>query len=109
VIQRGDLVRADVCFKVNGYSSDIQRTAYILKKDERQAPEFVQQIWVDALAANRAALGVIKPGATGKDVDTAGRSLLKEEVNVGLEEDIVITESGYEILGTPQTELWLVK
>ncbi|MFC1547945.1 M24 family metallopeptidase [Candidatus Neomarinimicrobiota bacterium] len=171
VIQRGDLVRADVCFKVNGYSSDIQRTAYILKKDERQAPEFVQQLWDDALAANQAALGVIKPGSTGKDVDTAARSLLKErgyedyphaaghpiglqvhdigpllapdwperygklgffplepgmtiavepilyvneprlggEINVGLEEDIVITESGCEVLGEPQTELWLVK
>lgn len=171
VIQRGDLVRADVCFKVKGYSSDIQRTAYILKKDERQAPEFVQRIWEDALAANQAALGMIKPGSTGKDVDTAGRSVLKErgyedyphaaghpiglqvhdigpllapdwperygklgffpleqdmtiavepalyvdeprlggEINVGLEEDIVITESGYEILGEPQTELWLVK
>jgi Xaa-Pro aminopeptidase len=171
VIQRGDLVRADVCFKVNGYSSDIQRTAYILKKDERQAPEFVQKIWEDAVAANQAALEVIKSGSTGKDVDTAARSLLKErgyedyphaaghpiglkvhdigpllapdwperygklgffplepgmtiavepilyvneprlggEINVGLEEDIVITESGYEILGEPQTVLWLVK
>ena len=171
VIQYGDLVRTDVCFKVNGYSSDIQRTAYVLHKGERQAPEFVIRIWEDALAANQAALRVIKPGATGKEVDTAGRSLLKErgyeeyphaaghpiglkvhdigpllapdwperygklgffpletgmtiavepilyvnepqlggEINVGLEEDIVITESGYEVLGEPQTELWLVK
>jgi Xaa-Pro aminopeptidase len=171
VIQYGDLVRADVCFKVNGYSSDIQRTAYVLRKGERQAPDYVTRIWEDALAANRAALAVIKPGSTGKEVDTAGRSLLQErgyneyphaaghpiglkvhdigpllapdwperygklgffpletgmtiavepilyveepqlggEINVGLEEDVVITESGYEVLGEPQTELWLVK
>jgi len=171
VIQRGDLVRADVCFRVRGYSSDIQRTAYILKKGERQAPEFVLKLWDDAVAVNRAALAAIKPGVTGNVVDRAGRSVLEQRgyegypyatghpigaqvhdigpllapdwperygrlgfiplepgmtlavepalhvdeprlggaINIGLEEDVVITETGCEVLGQPQTKLWVIK
>ncbi len=171
VIQRGDLVRADVCFKVRGYSSDIQRTAYVLQKGESQAPAFVVKLWEDALAVNRAALAVIKPGVTGNQVDAAGRSALKErgyqdyphaaghpiglqvhdigpllapdwperygslgfftlepgmtiavepalyadeprlggDINVAIEEDVVITETGHEVLGEAQSDLWLIK
>lgn len=77
VIQRGDLLRADVCFRYKGYSSDIQRTAYVLKKGERDAPDFVKQLWADAKAANRAALAVMRPGVTGNAVDVAGRGYLE--------------------------------
>ena len=30
-------------------------------------------------------------------------------VNFGLEEDILVTEDGYEMLGEPQEELWVIK
>ncbi len=171
VIQPGDLLRADICFKVRGYSSDIQRTAYILRPDERQAPDFVQRIWDDMKAINRAALAAIKPGVPANEIDKAGRSLLVSlgydeyphgaghsigvevhdigplpapdwperygsiafaplepgmtmaiepaiyideprlggSVNFGLEEDILVTEDGYELLGEAQEELWLIK
>ncbi|MFB0516351.1 MAG: M24 family metallopeptidase [Candidatus Neomarinimicrobiota bacterium] len=171
VIQRGDLLRGDVCFKVQGYSSDIQRTAYVLNKGDLQAPGFVLKLWEDGLATNRAALAVIKPGVTGNLVDAAARSVLEERgykgypyaaghpigtqvhdigpllapdwperygrlgfftlepgmtiavepalntdeprlgghINVGIEEDVVVTESGCEVLGEPQTELWLIR
>ena len=171
VIQRGDLLRADVCFRYKGYSSDIQRTAYVLKKGERDAPDFVKQLWEDAKAANRAALAVMAPGVTGNAVDVAGRGYLEAHgyegyphaaghpigpqvhdigpllapdwperygnlgffklepgmtmavepllytdeprlggaINVGIEENVVITETGYEVLGSLQEELWLIR
>ena len=30
-------------------------------------------------------------------------------INIGLEEDVVITETGCEVLGQPQTKLWVIK
>ncbi len=171
VIRPGDLLRADICFKVRGYSSDIQRTAYVLRKGERKAPDFVLRLWADMKAANLAALAAIKPGVAATEVDQAGRSLLVSRgyeeyphgaghsigmqvhdigplpapdwperygsvafahlepgmtmaiepalyideprlggyVNFGLEEDILVTEDGYEMLGEPQEELWVIK
>ena len=171
VIQPGDLLRADICFKVRGYSSDIQRTAYVLRKGERKAPDFVLRLWADMKAANLAALAAIKPGVPATEVDKAGRSLLVSRgyeeyphgaghpigmqvhdigplpapdwperygsvafaplepgmtmaiepalyideprlggyVNFGLEEDILVTEDGYEMLGEPQEELWVIR
>ena len=171
VIQRGDLLRADICFKVRGYSSDIQRTAYVLRKGEQKAPDFVLRLWDDVKAANLAALAAIKPGVPATEVDKAGRSLLVSRgyeeyphgtghpigmqvhdigplpmpdwperygsgafallepgmtmaiepalyideprlggyVNFGLEEDILVTEGGYEMLGEAQEELWVIR
>ncbi|MCK4577330.1 MAG: aminopeptidase P family protein [Candidatus Marinimicrobia bacterium] len=171
VIQRGDLLRSDICFSYQGYTSDIQRTAYVLQKGEKRAPDFVQKLWNDAKAANRAALSVIEPGVPAYRIDAAGREMLISlghgsfphgsghaigrevhdlgplpapdwperygsvsfakleagmtmaiepalytneprlggEINVGIEEDIVVTESGYEVLGELQEELWLIK
>ncbi|MEE9162154.1 MAG: M24 family metallopeptidase [Candidatus Neomarinimicrobiota bacterium] len=171
VLQRGDLVRADVCFRARGYSSDIQRTAYVLRTGETEPPDFVLKLWNDAVAANRAALAAIRPGVTGNDVDRAGRGALKVlgyegyphaaghplgpqvhdigpllapdwperygnlgffelepamvlavepllyadeprlggAINVGIEEDILVTETGYEVLGSLQKDLWVIK
>ena len=170
VIQRGDILRADVCFQYNGYNSDIQRTAYILKKGEKEAPDFVKKYWQDCKDANMAALGVIKPGVMAIESDNAGRTLLVSrgyaehpfgsghpiggqihdigplpapdwperygsmsffpyeqgmtlaiepavivnderlggEVNIGLEEDILVTKDGYEVLGSLQEVLWVI-
>ena len=30
-------------------------------------------------------------------------------INVGIEENVVITETGYEVLGSLQEELWLIR
>ncbi len=171
VIRPGDLVRADVCFKVRGYSCDIQRTAYVLRKGETEAPAYVEQLWADARAANRAALAVLRPGVTGNEVDQAGRSYLESHgfegyphaaghpiglqvhdigpllapdwpdrygnlgffllerdmtlavepllytneprlggaINVGIEENVVLTENGYQVLGQLQETLWIIK
>ncbi len=171
VIQRGDLVRADVCFKVRGYACDIQRSAYVLRRGEAEAPAYVEQLWTDARAANRAALAVLRPGVTGHEVDQAGRSYLESHgyegyphaaghpigpqvhdigpllapdwperygnqgffpleqdmtlavepllyayeprlggaINVGIEEDVVLTKDGYQVLGELQETLWLIK
>ncbi len=171
VIQEGDLLRADICFSYKGYTSDIQRTAYILKSNESEAPKFVKKYWQDCKDANMAALSVIKPGVQAIETDTAGRSLLISrgyieppfgsghaiggqvhdigplpapdwperygslsffpyepgmtmaiepavivvderlggEINVGIEEDILVTENGYEVLGSLQDSLWVIK
>ncbi len=171
VIQGGDLLRADICFSYNGYTSDIQRTAYVLKKGETDAPDFVKKYWQDCKDAKMAALSVIKPGVQAIESDTAGRTLLVErgyteqpfgsghaigaqihdigpmpapdwperygslsffeyepgmtfaieptvivdderlggEISVGLEEDILVTEDGYEVLGLLQEALWIIK
>ena len=41
-----------------------------------QAPAWVIRLWEATLAANRAAVAALKPGSTGNDVDTAGRTSL---------------------------------
>jgi len=76
VIQRGDLVRIDWGASYGGYCADVQRMAYVLKEGETRAPEWVTRLWVATLAANRAAVAALKPGATGNDVDKAGRGAL---------------------------------
>lgn len=76
VIQRGDVIRIDWGASHGGYSADIQRTAYVLKDGETTAPDWLVKLWKDTLAANRAAMAACRPGGTGNEVDTAGRSAL---------------------------------
>ena len=81
-IQPGSIVRIDSGMDEDGYKTDIQRLAYVLRPGETQAPPEVEKAFETVRAANRAAAAALKPGATGTAVDTAARK--------------VITDAGYE-------------
>lgn len=72
-IQRGDIVRVDFGVQWNGYKTDIQRTAYVLRDTEDEPPARIKKMWETALRANRAALLAMTPGSTGVAVDAAAR------------------------------------
>jgi len=74
VIQRGDVLRTDWGASCDGYCADIQRMAYVLKEGETQAPAWLERLFRATLSANRAAAAALVPGATGCDVDRAGRA-----------------------------------
>lgn len=77
VILPGDVIQIDFGIKIyNRWVSDIQRFAYVLKKDETEAPDDIMHYWNSSKAGNRAALAAMKPGAQGVDVDKAQRVLM---------------------------------
>jgi Xaa-Pro aminopeptidase len=78
VISRGAVVRIDGGADDEGYKTDIQRLAYILRPGETEAPFEVQKAFDTVKAANRAAAAALKPGAKGTDVDTAGRKVITD-------------------------------
>ncbi len=76
VIERGDVVRIDWGASYEGYCADIQRMAYVLGPGETKAPAWLDRVFASTLKANRAAIAALKPGATGNDVDRAGRAVI---------------------------------
>lgn len=77
VIMPGDVIQTDFGVKLYGiWVSDIQRFAYVLKDGETAAPADIQQYWENGKAGSRAALGAMKPGVKGEDVDRAQRDLM---------------------------------
>jgi Xaa-Pro aminopeptidase len=170
VIQPGDLLRIDFGIQLDGYISDIQRTAYVLRPGESGPPASVGKLFDTTLRACQAGIAALRPGARGRDVDQAARSIItgagydeyphaaghaigveahelgpvlgppwKERygtavehavepgmvfavepaayvdlpecggvVQVGIEEDVIVTAEGRRLVGTPQTELILL-
>ncbi len=170
VIEPGDLLRIDFGCFLDGYCSDIQRTAYLLRPGESGPPAEISRLFDVTLEACRAGIAALRPGARGRDVDAAARGVItaagydeyphatghpigleaheigpvlgppwKERygtsvehviepgmvfavepaayvdlpsqggaVQVGIEEDVLVTESGPEVIGPPQTELVLL-
>ncbi len=78
VIQRGDLVRIDFGITHRGYSTDLQRTAYVLKPGERAAPEQIQRMWGTARRAADRQIAAMRPGVTGTEVDAIARKILTD-------------------------------
>jgi Xaa-Pro aminopeptidase len=76
VIRKGDVIRLDWGAAYEGYCADIQRTAYVARDGERAVPAWLETLFASTLKANRAAMAALVPGATGLDVDRAGRSSL---------------------------------
>jgi len=77
-IERGHVLNMDFGVKWNGYCSDMQRTFYILKDDETEAPEDVMKGFntiVDAIESSKKA---IKPGVVAKDIDAIARNIVVE-------------------------------
>ena len=75
-IERGHVLNMDFGLKWNGYCSDMQRTFYILKDDETEAPEDVMKGFntiVDAIESSKQA---IKPGVIAKEIDAIARNIV---------------------------------
>ncbi len=72
VIQQGDFVLFDYGLKVDGYASDITRVfAAGAVSDE------LKRIYETVLAANQAAIAVVRPGIPAADVDRAARKVIE--------------------------------
>jgi len=78
VIERGDLVVINSGFLLEGYMSDLNKAAYILREGEKEPPELIRRLFATGLEATRAAVAQIKPGATGYEVDRAAREVVKK-------------------------------
>lgn len=79
VIMPGDVIQIDFGIKVyDRWVSDIQRFAYVLKENETEMPDDIAHYWKSGKAGNRAALGAMRPGVKGVDVDKAQRVLMEK-------------------------------
>lgn len=71
-IQKGEFITMDFGCNVGGYWSDVTRTVCLGKADSKQ-----REIYQIVLAAQEEALRVVKPGLTGRDVDSAARAVIE--------------------------------
>lgn len=74
LIEVGDFVTMDYGARYQGYCSDTTRTVCIGQATERQ-----HQIYETVLSAQEAALAVIAPGKSGKEIDSVARKRLAED------------------------------
>jgi len=80
-IERGHLLHFDFGVKFEGYCSDIQRVAYVLREGETQAPKEAQRGFRVIRSAIENARSAMKPGVTGNSIDGLARG--------------IVTDSGY--------------
>jgi Xaa-Pro aminopeptidase len=81
-VERGHIVNVDFGVKVNGYCSDLQRTFYVLKDGEDEAPADVRRGFETIVDSVEQARLAMRPGVLGLDVDAVARR--------------VVTGAGYE-------------
>jgi Xaa-Pro aminopeptidase len=163
-------VRIDFGITLNGYSTDLQRTAYVLRAGESAPPPQILKMWETARKAADLQVAAMKPGVSGTEIDAIARRLFEQagfegpphgtghaigfavhdvgpllgpdwperygttvflkmeegqtfavepilyapyedvgEIHIGLEEDVVITSSGAELLHPQQADLFLIQ
>jgi Xaa-Pro aminopeptidase len=72
-LAEGDLVVLELAVCVDGYWSDLTRTACVGEPDERQ-----RALLGAVREAQAAAIRAVRPGVTGEEVDGAARSILEQ-------------------------------
>lgn len=72
-VERGHIINMDFGVKHHGYCSDMQRTWYILREGEKEAPEEVKKGFRVIREAIDKAFAAIKPGVAGWEVDAVAR------------------------------------
>ena len=82
VVERGHILNMDFGVRYNGYCSDLQRTFYIRKHGEQQAPPDVQNGFDTIVLAIESARRMLHVGGQGIEVDRVARE--------------TITSAGYE-------------
>jgi Xaa-Pro aminopeptidase len=74
VLRPGHIFNVDFGVKVEKYCSDLQRTWYILRPGEKEAPPEVRKGFAVLLESIRLAFSALKPGVRGLDIDTICRN-----------------------------------
>jgi Xaa-Pro aminopeptidase len=72
-VERGHIVNLDFGIKIEDYCADLQRTWYVLKEGETEAPAAVMKGFNTIVEAIQLGAEAVKPGATGLDVDNVVR------------------------------------
>lgn len=77
-IERGHVINMDFGIKYEGYCSDLQRTWYVLKDGETEAPEAVKRGFNVIKDSIKMAGEAIKPGKEGCEIDDVARNYILE-------------------------------
>lgn len=81
-VEEGHILNMDFGLRVEEYCSDLQRTFYVPRRDERAAPADVQRGFDTIVRAIEESRRAMRPGVTGQLIDAIARS--------------IITQAGYE-------------
>jgi Xaa-Pro aminopeptidase len=83
VLRPGHIFNIDFGVVVDKYCSDLQRTWYILREGEKEAPNEVQKGFATLIQSIQMAFAALKPGVRGLDIDQIARGYI---VSQGYEE-----------------------
>ncbi len=83
-VEKGHMVNIDFGIQLKGYCSDLQRTWYVLKDGETQAPADVTKGFNIIRDAIQKVADALKPGVTGLEMDTIARSYIVEQGYPGI-------------------------
>ncbi len=76
ILEPGQLLHLDFGLRLDGYSSDLQRMAYVPRPGETAVPEEITRAWKACWSALEAGRAALKPGVQAWQVDAAARSEL---------------------------------
>jgi Xaa-Pro aminopeptidase len=82
-VERGHVINMDFGLKIDDYCSDLQRTWYVLREGETEAPAEVQKGFGAVVEAIARSAEAARPGVEGWTVDEVAR---RHIVNAGFEE-----------------------
>jgi len=75
-IEPGHIVNVDFGVRRRGFCSDLQRTWYVLRPGETEAPAAVQRGFDTILKSIRDTAAAIRPGRTGAEIDDVARGVV---------------------------------
>ena len=105
-VEKGHVLNMDFGVKVNGYCSDLQRTFYILKDNETDAPTDVIKGFKTIVESIEKSKQAMKPGIKGLEIDAIAREIIidngYEEFPHGLGHQVGrFSHDGTALLGPP--------
>lgn len=75
-VERGHILNMDFGVKINGYCSDLQRTWYVLKEDETEAPFDVRKGFETIKTSIELSKQAMQPGMKGYEIDKIARDYI---------------------------------
>ncbi|HSG41591.1 MAG TPA: M24 family metallopeptidase [Anaerolineales bacterium] len=77
-VERGHIIHFDFGVKYEGYCSDVQRVAYVLREGETEAPPEVQRGFDTVRTAIERSREAMKVGVTGNSIDVISREVITD-------------------------------